>query len=343
MSSTRKEAPSSLFSSLADDIVLNVLARVPRRYHPNISCVSKKLRSLVRSSELHKTRSLLGMDRFYVCFDEYGYPHRINHWFALAENRRLVPIPFPSPPEPYSVALTVGPEIYFVGGYCTRPSSSMWILDSRSGKLRRGPSSLVATRSAAAGLVNDKIYMFGGRCEDEYEEIQAQAFDLKSQTWQLAPNPTRQVQDISMSASLRRNIYARNAEEAVVVYDTRDGEIEIPAPAQQLRSRDFCVVDNVLYIYQTHAGLLWYESKEKEWRVVEGLNLKARIAWSTALAEYNGKLAFLWHERDKSEVWCSVIVLYGSKVAVRGRVEWSGCLLSDLPYKYKFKHCLCLD
>uniref|UniRef100_A0A1J3JXL3 Putative F-box/kelch-repeat protein n=1 Tax=Noccaea caerulescens TaxID=107243 RepID=A0A1J3JXL3_NOCCA len=119
---------------------------------------------------------------------------------------------------------------------------------------------------------------------------------------------------------------------------------EFQIPPHQINSTDLCVVDNVLYIYLYHVGLLWYDSKEKEWRVVHGLNLGGHICWDVALAEYNGKLAFMWHEREKSEVWCSVIALHGSsKVAIRGRVEWSSCILSDVPLGWWFRHYICQD
>lgn len=52
------------------------------------------------------------------------------------------------------------------------------------------------------------------------------------------------------------------------------------------------------------------------------------------MAEYNGKLAFLWHAVNKMEIWCTVIVLYGSGVEIRGQVEWSNCVLSDVPRHY---------
>ncbi|VVB06408.1 unnamed protein product [Arabis nemorensis] len=176
---------SFLFSSLPNDIVLNILARLPRRYHPILSCVSQELRSLESSSELRKTRSLLGKDCFYVRFIELHYgqfsPY---HWFTLTEDRRLVSIPFPSLPEPCFTAATVGHDIYFVSR-----SMSMWILDSRSGTLREGPSLLVACDIAAVGLVNDNICIFGASVDKIYQDIQAQVFDLKTQTWQIAPNP----------------------------------------------------------------------------------------------------------------------------------------------------------
>ncbi|EOA26143.1 hypothetical protein CARUB_v10019577mg [Capsella rubella] len=341
-SSPAKEAPSTLFSSLPDDIVISVLARVPRRYHPILSCVSNKLRSLVSCSELHKTRSLLGKNCFYVCFENLFDPSKIYHrWFTLTEDRRLVSIPFPSPPEPHSGALMVGHDIYFVGGYFNHPTRSMWILDSRSGKFRQGPRSLVATRNAAVGVVDDKIYVSGG--VSEAEEIQAQLFDLKTQTWHVAANPTYRLQNCGMSVvslSLDKKIYVRKFA-YVMAYDTRDGKVDhIKLPYEELSSRDVCLIDNVLYVHYEDDGLMWCNPKTKEWRVVCGLELN-KAFFCLAMAEYNGKLAFLWQKVKKQdkEIWCTMIALCSSGLEIQGRVEWSNYVGSVPPHN-DFLHCL---
>ncbi|KAL9285439.1 putative F-box/kelch-repeat protein [Arabidopsis thaliana] len=338
MSTTAKEAPSSLFSLLPNEIVLNILARVPRWYHPILSCVSKNLRSLVSSSELKITRSLLEKDRFYVCFQEHSNSPSLTtyHWFSFTENRRcLVSILFTSLVEPYFATLTLGPEIYFVG-----KSRRMWILDSRSGKLRQGPRPLVACDQAAVGLVNDKIYVFGGIDDMNkryYEGIHAQVFDLKTQTWHVGPNLSVKLACLNRSVvtpSLGRKIYVRGTDRDVTIYDIKDGKCDKIIPADDFSSGDMCVVDNVIYMYYHNVGLMWYESKEKQWSVVHGLEFNGFFN-SIAIAEYNGKLAFL----------CAMIDLYGSsKVAIRGRVEWSHRLLSDIPSNYNLKHfTICTD
>ncbi|EOA19334.1 hypothetical protein CARUB_v10003749mg [Capsella rubella] len=318
MSSTAKEeeAPSILFSSLPNDIVLNILARVPRRYNSILSCVSKQLRFLIRSSELRITRSLLGKDRFYVCFLEISSITTSDHWSTFTEDRPcLVSIPFPSPPEPFSAILTLGPEIYFYGGLLEKhvdPRLSVRKVASR--RMQRYPSA--------------SVY-------------------LKTQTWQVAPNPTAKLQCLSkyvVAQSLGRKIYGRDNQN-VIIYDTRDGECEKIIPANEnYKCGVMCVVDNVIYMHYYCLGLMWFESKEKLWRMVHGLELNGHFS-STAMAEHNGKMAFLWHDRNKRELWCAMIALYGSsQVAIHGRVEWSHRLLSHVPSNYFIKYFMvCTD
>ncbi|EFH54602.1 hypothetical protein ARALYDRAFT_907591 [Arabidopsis lyrata subsp. lyrata] len=87
--------------------------------------------------------------------------------------------------------------------------------------------------------------------------------------------------------------------------------------------------------------ILSYCGKEKEWGVVAGLNLNGYDSKNLTIVDCNGKLAFLWHEPEKMEIWCTMIALRRrGVVGVQGRVEWSNCLLSDVPPDYKMIHCL---
>ncbi|XP_010421289.1 PREDICTED: F-box/kelch-repeat protein At5g51250-like [Camelina sativa] len=72
---------SLLNPSLPYDLLLDIVARVPRLYHPTLSLVSKTFRSLLASPELYKVRSHLGLREscLYVCFDMLEGPT----WFTL--------------------------------------------------------------------------------------------------------------------------------------------------------------------------------------------------------------------------------------------------------------------
>ncbi|CAN6933362.1 unnamed protein product [Brassica oleracea] len=50
----KKQSPSSsLITSLPEDVVVDILARVPRRDYPRVSLVSTYFRSLVSSPEIY--------------------------------------------------------------------------------------------------------------------------------------------------------------------------------------------------------------------------------------------------------------------------------------------------
>lgn len=324
------------FSSLPDEIVLDCLQRVPRSYYLNLCRVSKTLRSLVRSPELSRLRSLLPKKSVYVSFSENNAPHTIYRWFTLKKTTMKtamktfgyklvkIPIPFPSHHHMYnSSAVAVGSEIYFVGGSFI-PLSDLWILDTRTGMFTQGPSMKVArTDEASVGVINGKIYVIGG-CEDKR---QAEVFDPKSRNWKTAKNPEEKSQRGLMTrlsaVSLDWKVYTVEVGR-IGVYDPREGKrketLKIPSDIVWC----MCVVNDVLYACYFQQGLMGFDVNRKVWVKVVGLktlNVKFDV---TVMAEYDGKLAILWCEIDdtktKKEIWCSVIA-FGLEKGFVGRLS----------------------
>ncbi|AEC10449.1 Galactose oxidase/kelch repeat superfamily protein [Arabidopsis thaliana] len=351
--------PPSLFS-LPVDIVLNILALVPKRYYPILCCVSKSLRSLIRSPEIHKTRSLHGKDSLYLCFStRTTYPNRNRttfHWFTLRRNDNkmnttenvFVSIDVPYRPGHASYPLSniaIDTEIYCIPGYNFPSSSIVWIFDTQSGQWRQGPSMQVERLSATVGLVGGKIYVIGG---NRGEEILAEVFDLKTQTWEAAPIPKAKDRNewfTHASVSLDRKVYALNSREYMNSYDTRDGSYQrYTIPEDNWWKTGKCVIDNVLFVYFLRFGLMWYDSELMLWRVVYGLDLdKARCI---GIGEYYGKLAFIWGKpsnvSESKEIWCRMIGLLRSEVGIHGTEEPSQ-LLRIVPNNYSLRHCLSLS
>ncbi|XP_023640001.1 F-box/kelch-repeat protein At2g44700 isoform X1 [Capsella rubella] len=262
------QPPSSIissppsFSSLPFDIVLNVIARVPKR------------------TENSTTENV----------------------FAS--------IDFPCPYSASTVA--VGPEIFvFPGSDSTSPY--FWIFDTQSGKVRQGPRLIVKRRTTSVGLVGGKIYVIGGCRSDK---IPAEAFDLKTQTWEAAPIPDaigRFIWICGANVSLDRKVCAISVHGGMVCYDTRDGSCErSELPNDTWWKSGVCVIDNVLYVYFSRFGLMWYDTELLLWRVVYGLDLgKTQYV---GMAQYYGMLAFIWEKprldcRKDKEIWCRMIVL----------------------------------
>ncbi|CAA7023540.1 unnamed protein product [Microthlaspi erraticum] len=64
--------PSSLIPSLPEDVIVDILARVPRCNYTTLSLVSKHFRSLVASPHIYARRALLG------CTEHTLYVHLFN-------------------------------------------------------------------------------------------------------------------------------------------------------------------------------------------------------------------------------------------------------------------------
>ncbi|XP_023640002.1 F-box/kelch-repeat protein At2g44700 isoform X2 [Capsella rubella] len=347
------QPPSSIissppsFSSLPFDIVLNVIARVPKRYYPILCCVCKSLRSLVRSPEIQKTRSFLGKDSIYLCFmNRTKHPDTFD-WFTLRRTENsttenvFASIDFPCPYSASTVA--VGPEIFvFPGSDSTSPY--FWIFDTQSGKVRQGPRLIVKRRTTSVGLVGGKIYVIGGCRSDK---IPAEAFDLKTQTWEAAPIPDaigRFIWICGANVSLDRKVCAISVHGGMVCYDTRDGSCErSELPNDTWWKSGVCVIDNVLYVYFSRFGLMWYDTELLLWRVVYGLDLgKTQYV---GMAQYYGMLAFIWEKPslvsgESKEIWFRMIGLLRSDVGIH---ETPSQLLGVVPCGYRLQHCLSLS
>ena len=74
---------------LPDELLLNCLARISRLYYPTLSLISKRFHSLLASTELYRTRRLLGSTEncIYACLLS---PHNQPHWCTLGRQPTLI-------------------------------------------------------------------------------------------------------------------------------------------------------------------------------------------------------------------------------------------------------------
>uniref|UniRef100_M4E5S0 F-box domain-containing protein n=1 Tax=Brassica campestris TaxID=3711 RepID=M4E5S0_BRACM len=221
----------SMFSSLPDEIIENILARVSRWKYPSLSLVSKRFHSLLSSMDIYKARSQRGSNEtcLYIWLKLPGHP--CASWFSLRtkpnnQNRTkrrkgkisfkrdssvmsVVPIPSYSStdsnfPE-LSYIKTVGPEIYIIGGsYNKEPSSSVRIFDCRNHTWRDAPNMTVARENAQTVLLDEKIYVMGGCDIDKYYANWIEIFDVKTQAWTALPGPGADDED-ELPNHLRKN------------------------------------------------------------------------------------------------------------------------------------------
>ncbi|EOA25748.1 hypothetical protein CARUB_v10019110mg [Capsella rubella] len=346
--------PPSLFS-LPKDIVLTILGCVPKRYYPILCCVSKKMRSLVRSPAIFKNRSSHRKDSLYISFIDKTKRPETFHWFSLGRCKNdtskndLVSIDVPLLPDPCrysSSVLAVGSEIFFISGTNTL-SSSVSIFDTKSRIVRQGPQMLVRRRYNCVGLVGSKIYVIGGY---RGNEIPAEVFDLKTQTWEAAPVPEERgcfTWITAAKVSVDKKVCALSFRlGGMTCYDTRDGSCErIELPDDKWWKTGVCVIDNVLYVYFSRLGLMWYDTKLMVWRVVNGLDLGK--SGCVAMGEYYGKLAFVWEEPslvngERKNIWCRLIGLLRSDEGIDGSIAEGSQFLRTVPSSFSFYHCLSL-
>ncbi|WZY85980.1 hypothetical protein YC2023_032364 [Brassica napus] len=75
--------PPSMFSSLPDEIIENILARISRWNYPSLSLVSKRFHSLLSSMDIYRARSQIGSNEtcLYIWLKLPGHP--CASWFSV--------------------------------------------------------------------------------------------------------------------------------------------------------------------------------------------------------------------------------------------------------------------
>ncbi|XP_013608204.1 PREDICTED: F-box/kelch-repeat protein SKIP6-like [Brassica oleracea var. oleracea] len=256
----RKEEASPISCS-SDDLVLNCLARVWRSDHAALSLVSKSYRSLVASPDLYKIRSLIGRTEtyVYVCL-------RILRRRKTLDASDLIPIPsLSSQPVEASSVVVLDSGIYVIGGLIDgeKRTSDVWSLDCWTHVWHPVPSMGAARAYGAAGVVDGKIYVFGG-CDvhDDCGEV----FDPNTQTWDnLPPMPKRKGGNKHIHDSMVRvhKVYAVDETERTFYYSPREGKWGTGNRGQLVgKPRDWCMIDNLLFCLSRNGTLFWCEPDE---------------------------------------------------------------------------------
>ncbi|CAA7045110.1 unnamed protein product [Microthlaspi erraticum] len=249
------EAPCSL----PIEIALSCLARVSKQDHGSLSLVSKWHRRQLISPELYEFRSRLGCTEniIYLCLVIPPEPNP--RWFALFPKaldrpRRLVQVrsTLYQPPEVSSV-VAHGFGIYVIGGRRisgrTSPSSSVYFLDCRSHTWATLPFMRVPRESAAAGVIDGKIYVLGGSKGDPNP---GEVFDPKTQTWDALPLPEPvllPVQDNLMyeSGVVEEKIFAENEFGTAFFYKSEEGRWKRGNKNIAADKRGWHAIDKVMY------------------------------------------------------------------------------------------------
>ncbi|CAG7884713.1 unnamed protein product [Brassica rapa] len=154
--------PPSMFSSLPDEIIENILARISRWNYPSLSLVSKRFHSLLSSMDIYRARSQIGSNEtcLYIWLKLPGHP--CASWFSVLMHKMIV----------------IKHLYYLLYINHEEPFSSVRIFDCRSHTWRDAPNMTVAREDAQTVLLDEKIYVMGGCDIDKYNANWIEVFDV---------------------------------------------------------------------------------------------------------------------------------------------------------------------
>ncbi|CAH2060112.1 unnamed protein product [Thlaspi arvense] len=328
----------SLLTSLPKDVIVDIIARVPRCDYPTLSLVSKHFRSLVASPELYTRRSLLGCteDCLYVLLhdtktnDQRCYILRRK----VSGDRRLVLIPsLPAMPF-YGSYVAVGSRIYVFDR-----TEGAFSIDCRSHTVQPLPSMPIPMHRTVADIIDGKIYVIGDSyCDDGWKKAMV-VLNTETQKWE---EPAMIKPDIELGETyyygcvvMAGKMYTRDSDNSFV-YEPKEDKWERD---EMLNLKDWefaCSVDDVLYYCdRDEKSLRAYDPKQRCWGVVNGLEdlyLLVEIQeWpNIEIVSYSGRLALFFPKSGNSrEIWCAEISLEKRQGGETwGQLEWCDHVLT---------------
>lgn len=353
----KKKLTSS--SSLPYDLLVMIVARVPRSYYRTLSLVSKSFRCMVVSPELYKVRSLLGLTEtcLYVCL-RFGFT--CYKWYTLSKSsggggyvlaRVLMPDDDDSPRMMglcYSDLVAVGSDIYNIGvadKNKTMPTSGVSILDCKTHRWRKSPRMPVELTELSARVLDRKIYVLGRRFHhlDGSWKSSFEVFNTNTQTWDLPS--CGGFDSARINFLIDGKLHVVTLFDGVFAFDSKQCRwdlVEQYPSTGTMCSGSFCEVDNVLYSVSKDGALTWYDSDNTSWRDLNGLvglpklpsPLDGYGSYVKLTGYGGGKMMVFWNcnlgihrpfQRDT--IYCAEIALERRNGDCWGKLEWFDSML----------------
>ncbi|CAA7037992.1 unnamed protein product [Microthlaspi erraticum] len=331
--------------SLPEDVMVKIIARVPRCEYLTLSFVSKHFRSLVASPMLYASRSLLGLAEqclYVLLTNDMTCDER---WYTLCRkpygNRGLVLIPSLPAMPCHGRFVSVGSKVYvFSGSYNHHKPQDVLSIDCRSHTVQTLPSMPIHMTDTVAGFIDGKIYVIG--YSYIYKGTVMVVFNTETLMWE--PEMTKQYIDLSDTEEpsyvvvMGNKIYTPDNEDDLVFKPVESTWESIRSGMLNYENwENTCVVDDVLYCYVYQKHLRMYDPNKRCWGVVNGLeDLWAKTKWSerrSMTLSYGGKLALFFtklESGEKRQIWCAEISLERRQGGeIWGKVEWCGEVLSS--------------
>lgn len=271
---------SSLIPGLPDDISFFCLARVPRKYHAVLKCVSKRWRNLVSCEEWYLYRKKHHLEETWIyalCKDRFDHlccyvldPSRL-----LSGWKRIRGLPSSCLKRRGMGFEVLGKKVYLFGGcgWIEDATSEAYYYDAGSNSWSQAAPLSVARCYFACQAVNDKIFAIGGLGHRSCNPQSWDTFDPLTNCWSSHVDPNV-LPDIEDSVVFDGKIYVRCGSSSAssnvhaIAYEPSSGTWEHAAPDMFTGWRGPAVVVNeTLYVLNQISGtqMMMWQKGTRQW------------------------------------------------------------------------------
>ncbi|EFH41493.1 hypothetical protein ARALYDRAFT_330849 [Arabidopsis lyrata subsp. lyrata] len=326
-------------TSLPDDIIVDIIARVPRTCYPTISLISRRFRSIIASPELYTRRSLLRCTEHCLYALIYNPKNGHYHWYILRRRKGFILIPSLPIMHTHGNSVALGSKIYV---YSNRVTSSVLTIDCTSNTVQPSFNIPKAMGETVAGIIDGKIYVIG---ELAPLRLRVMVLNTEKQMWETAemtkPPGLKTGHLWSGCVVMEGKIYMRDLDNSFV-YVPKEKKWEMEEMLNSHKWKYACVLDDVLYYYDCLENRLRaYDTKHKFWVVVKGgerllsetswLRLPTISRWAYTMS-CGEKLVVFFPKLDiySTKIWCAEIALERRQGGeIWGKFEWCGAVLDS--------------
>ncbi|KAL3517159.1 hypothetical protein ACH5RR_024061 [Cinchona calisaya] len=275
---------SSLIPGLPDDISFFCLARVPRKYHAVLKCVSRRWRDLVSSDEwyLYRKQHHLAETWIYaLCKDKFDHlccyvldPSRL-----LSGWKRIQGLPSCCLKRRGMGFEVLGKKVYLFGGcgWIEDATNETYCYDAATNSWSEAASLSVARCYFACQAVDDKIFAIGGLGPRSCNPHSWDAYDPRTNCWNSHVDPNV-LPDIEDSVVLDGKIYVRcgsspvSAHVYAIAYEPSSGLWEhVPLDMVLGWRGPAIVVNGTLYVLNQISGtqMMMWQKDVRQWMSVK--------------------------------------------------------------------------
>lgn len=286
-SSNLEIAQFPLICGLPDDIVLLCLARVPRKYHALLKCVSKRWRELVSSEEWLSYRRKHNLQETWIyalCRDKVDQLccYVLDPYAPKRSWKRIQDLPPRSLKRKGMGFEVLGKNMYLFGGcgWVQDATDEVYCYDAAINAWNEASPLSTARCYFASEVLDEKIYAISGLGSNSSDPHSWDTYDPQKDSWKSQSDPNL-VPDIEDSIVLDGKIYIRCGSSAVsshvyaVVYEPSNGTWQHADADMACGWRGPAVViDGTLFVLDQSSGtrLMMWQKDRREWVAVGRLS-----------------------------------------------------------------------